>query len=96
MHTFIEWKNKCQADLGRVGRGCELRSVLLACLNIADWSNSAKEALEWVNGEHEMHADIEAAISSDLATPYILALHEVAAIEGILETALGRTASVVQ
>ena len=108
MQTFNEWKNKCQADLNRLGRysyvtgpsgrdecilsarGRELRSVLLACLNIADWSNSATEALKWVNGEYEMHADIKAALSSDLAQPYILALHKVAAIEGVIATAIGR------
>ena len=84
MHkTFKEWKDALQkehnklAAIGDMGR----RSLVLTFLYLADWSNSAADVVEWIDGKHELAEDHLANLQRPDAEPIILEIRRIADAE---------------
>ena len=86
INSFQDWKDTCQKEFNWLA--VHLRSLtetgkarLRMCgafLDIADWSDSATEAVEWIDGKYEMNPEIRAAIDTPMAEQLIADIRRLA------------------
>lgn len=86
INSFQDWKDTCQKEFNWLA--VHLRSLtetgkarLRMCgafLDIADWSDSATEAVEWIDGKYEMDPEIRVAIDTPMAEQLIADIRRLA------------------
>lgn len=93
INSFQDWKDICQKEFNRLAghhgvvdlteTGKAKLRMYRAFLNIADWSDSATEAVEWIDGKCEMDPEIRGAIDTPLAEQLIADIRQLAKEEQV-------------
>ena len=88
MKTFEEWKASLQVKLdklramrGQRGYDRARLSIILTLLNIADWSKSAAEAVDWIDGKYDLVEEHRTNLDHPDAAPFISNIRHIAESE---------------